>query len=114
MCRKLRAKFQVIEANLQKNPSVLKIVWRVNFGTGIKFGTDVAKRYGEGSEVLVFLRKKRGRKTVRILNSEKPRWWQNSTDSSAVLFLVRKGPLGTCRRTTRTTSIQSARQLLHN
>ena len=35
---------------------------------GSKFGTDVAKRYGEGSEVLVFLGK-RGRKTVRILKN---------------------------------------------
>ena len=51
-----------------KDPSVLKIVRRVNFGTGIKFGTDVAKRYGEGSEVLVFLGK-RGRKMVRILKN---------------------------------------------
>ena len=51
-----------------KDPSVLKIVRRVNFGMGSKFGTDVAKRYGEGSEVLVFLGK-RGRKTVRILKN---------------------------------------------
>ena len=37
---------------------ILKTVRRVNFGTGTKFGTDVAKRYGEGSEVLVFLGKR--------------------------------------------------------
>ena len=36
----------------------------MNFGTGRKFGTDVAKRYGEGSEMLVFLGK-RGRETVQ-------------------------------------------------
>ena len=54
------------QTTLPKDPSVLKIVRRVNFGTGSKFGTDVAKRYGEGSEVLVFLGK-RGRKTVRVL-----------------------------------------------
>ena len=30
--------------------------------------------------------------------SEKLRRWQNTTDSSAVLFLVRKGPLGNCPR----------------
>ena len=41
-----------------KSPPVLKILWRVNFGTGSKFGTDVARRYGDGSEVLVFLEKK--------------------------------------------------------
>ena len=41
---------------------------RVNFGTGNKFGTDVAKRYGEGSEVLVFLGR-RGRETVQILKN---------------------------------------------
>ena len=27
-------------------------------------------------------------------DTEKLRWWQNTTDSSAVLVLVRKGPLG--------------------
>ena len=40
----------------------------MNFGTGRKFGTDVGKRYGEGSEMLVFfffLPGKRGRKTVQ-------------------------------------------------
>ena len=41
----------------------------MNFGTGSKFGTDVAKRYAEGSEVLVFFLGKRGRKTVRILKN---------------------------------------------
>ena len=51
-----------------KDPSVLKIVRRVIFGMGSKFGTDVGKRYGEGSEVLVFLGK-RGRKTVRVLKN---------------------------------------------
>ena len=74
-----------------KDPSVVKIVRRGNFGTGSKFGTDVAKRYGEGSEVLVFSRKKRQENGT---DPEKLRRWQNSTDSSAVLFLVRKGPLG--------------------
>ena len=47
---------------------VLKILRRVNFGTGRKFGTDIAKRYGEGSEMLIFPGK-RGRKTVRILKN---------------------------------------------
>ena len=41
-----------------QDPSVLKMVRRVNFGTGSKFGTDVAKRYGEGSEVLLFFLEK--------------------------------------------------------
>ena len=77
-----------------REPPVLKILRRVNFGTGSKFGTDVAKRYGEGSEVHVFLGK-RDRK--RCADTEKLRRWQNSTDSSAVLFLVRKGPLGLLR-----------------
>ena len=36
----------------------------MNFGTARKFGTDVAKRYGEGSEMLVVLGK-RGKKTVQ-------------------------------------------------
>ena len=47
-----------------RHPAVLKILRSVNFGTGRKFGTDAAKRYGEGSEMLVFLGK-RGRKTVQ-------------------------------------------------
>ena len=41
-----------------RDPPVLKLLRRVTFGTGRKFGTDVAKRYGEGSEMLVFLGKK--------------------------------------------------------
>ena len=36
-----------------RDPAVLKILRSVNFGTGRKFGTDAAKRYGEGSEMLV-------------------------------------------------------------
>ena len=48
----------------ERDPPVLKILRRVKFGTGRKFGTDVAKRYGEGSEMLVFL-DKRGRKRVQ-------------------------------------------------
>ena len=51
-----------------RDPPVLKRLRKVNFGTGSKFGRDVAKRYGEGSEVLAFLGK-RGRKTVRILKN---------------------------------------------
>ena len=64
----------------------------MNFGTGSKFGTDVAKRYGEGSEVLVFSSRKKRQENGT--DTKKLRWWQNSTDSRAVLFLVRKGPLG--------------------
>ena len=37
-----------------RDPPVLNILLGVNFGAGRKFGTDVAKRYGEGSEMLVF------------------------------------------------------------
>ena len=51
-----------------KDPPVLKILRRANFGAGSQFSTDVAKLYGEGSEVLVFLGK-RGSKTVRILKN---------------------------------------------
>ena len=48
-----------------KDPSVLKIVRRANSLRREKFGTEVAKRYGVCSKVLVFLGQ-RGRKTVRI------------------------------------------------
>ena len=41
-----------------KDPSVLKIVRRANSLRREKFGTEVAKRYGECSEVLVFPGKK--------------------------------------------------------
>ena len=47
------------------DPPVLNILRRVSFGTGSKFGTEVAKRYGEGSEVLVFLGDKRQEKQYR-------------------------------------------------
>ena len=47
-----------------RDPLMLKILRRVNFGTGRKFGTDVRNRYGEGSEMLLFLGR-RGRKTVQ-------------------------------------------------
>ena len=60
--RTIRTTFQGPEsgtATCPRDPPVLKILRRVNFGTGSRFGTDVAKRYGEGSEVLVFFRKKR-------------------------------------------------------
>ena len=48
---------------IPKDPRVLKLLQRVNFNTGSTFGTEVAKRYGEGSEMLLSL-DKRGRKTV--------------------------------------------------
>ena len=51
-----------------KDPSVLKIVRRANSLRGEKNATAIAKRYGECSEVLVFLGK-RGRKTVRIVKT---------------------------------------------
>ena len=50
------------------NPPVLKILRRVNVGTGRKVGTDVAQRYGEGSEMLVFLGE-RGRKMVEAMKN---------------------------------------------
>ena len=51
-----------------RDPSILKILRTVNFGTGRKFGAEVAKRYGEGSEMLVFLGEK-DRKTVQIVKN---------------------------------------------
>ena len=77
-----------------RDPPVLKILRRVNFGAGSKFSTDAAKRYGEGSEVLVFLGEQAGKRYGYL----KLRRWQNSTDSSVVLFSVRKGPLLGCTR----------------
>ena len=59
---------------------------RVNLGTGRKFGTDVAKRCGEGSEMLVFLGK-RGRKTVQTV--------KNYGGSKIRSIFRKKGPLGT-------------------
>ena len=50
------------------NPPVLKVLRRVTFGTGSKFGTEVAKRYGEGLQMLVFLGKKR-QKWVQIVKN---------------------------------------------
>ena len=47
---------------------VLKILRRVNFGTESQFGTEVAKCYGEGSEILVFPGK-RGSKTVQTVKN---------------------------------------------
>ena len=51
-----------------KDSPVLKLLRRVNFGAGSKFGTEVVKRYGEGSETLVLLGKK-GRKTVQTVKN---------------------------------------------
>ena len=45
------------------------MILRVKFGTGRKFGTDVAKRYGEGSEMLVDFLGEKGRKTVQIVKN---------------------------------------------
>ena len=50
-----------------------------------------AKRYGEGSEMLVFSRKRRqgnGAESEKLRREK-----QHTTASSAVLFLVWKGPL---------------------
>ena len=51
-----------------KGPSRTKNSSESKFSTGSKFATAVAKRYGECSEMLVFLGR-RGRKTVRILKN---------------------------------------------
>ena len=41
-----------------KDPSVLKIVRRLNSARAAKFGTEIRKRYGDCSEMLVFPRKR--------------------------------------------------------
>ena len=78
-----------------RDPPILKLLRRRNFGTGRKFGADVGKRYGEGSEMFVFLGK-RGRETVyRKRKTKTTAVQQNTMDSSAVLFFrKRKDPLG--------------------
>ena len=53
---------------LPKDPSVLKIVRRANSLRRGKNATAITKRYGECSEVLVFVGKRR-RKTVRIVKN---------------------------------------------
>ena len=50
-----------------------------------------SKTLRRGLRSACFPRKKRQENGT---DTEKLRWWQNSTDLSAVLFLVRKGPLG--------------------
>ena len=74
-----------------KDPSVLKIVRKANSLRRDKNATAITKRYGWFSEVLLFLGKKRQENGTgtKILRRQ-----QKTTDSSAVLFLVRKGPLG--------------------
>ena len=52
----------------------------------------MAKRYGQGSEMLVFLRHKRQENGTERENYGGSK--TSTTDSSAVLFLVPKGPLG--------------------
>ena len=71
-----------------RDPPVLKILRRVNFGTGRRFGTEVAKGYREDSEISG--EKKAGK---RGTGSEKLRRWQYTTDLGAVVSLVWKGPL---------------------
>ena len=63
LCAKVLCAFV---APYPKDPSVLKIVRRVNSVGAVNFGTEIRKRYGEGSEMLVFPRKW-SRKTVRIV-----------------------------------------------
>ena len=43
---------------MPEGPSRTKILRRVNFGTRNKFGTEVPKRYGKGSQMLDFLDKR--------------------------------------------------------
>ena len=73
--------------SVPKGPTRTKSSTESEFSTGSKFGTAVAQRYGECSEMLVFLGKG-GRKTVQRVKTTAV------ADSGAVPFLVRKGPLG--------------------
>ena len=63
--RAIRITDRAIRTASVKDPPVLKIVRRANSLRRDKNATAIAKRYGECSEVLVFLGK-RGRKTVQI------------------------------------------------
>ena len=76
-----------------RGPPVLKILRRANSAREVNFATEASKRYGEGSEVLVFFFSGEKRQE-NSTDTEKLRRWQYTTDSSAALFLVRKGPLG--------------------
>ena len=58
---------------------------RVNFGMLSKFVTDVAKRYGEGSEIIGFSRQTRQENRVQTVKN---------CGGSKILRLVRKGPFG--------------------
>ena len=73
-----------------KDHSVLKLVRRANSLQRDKNATAIAKCYGECSELLVFLGKEAGKR----YGLSKTTAVANTTDSGAVLFLVRKGPLG--------------------
>ena len=60
-----------------------------------KFGTEIAKCYGEGSEKKACFSWHKGRKR-KTAQTVKELWlYQNTTDSGAVVFLVRKAPVGT-------------------
>ena len=62
------ARFKSQKKSLPRDPPVLKRLRRVDFGMGSKFGTEVAERYREGSEMLGFLDKK-GRKIVQTVKN---------------------------------------------
>ena len=55
-------------SSLPKGPSRTKR--RVTSARGLKFATTMAKRYGECSEMLVFLGRKRGRETVQTMKND--------------------------------------------
>ena len=50
---------------LKKPANWTHLIRRVNFGTVRKFGRDVAQRYREGSEMLVFFKAKEAGKRYR-------------------------------------------------
>ena len=73
-----------------KDPPVLKILRRVNFGTGSQVGTELAKRYGEGSEMLPFSRQEKN--AEKQVQTVKPTEEAEYYRFGGVAFLVRKGP----------------------
>ena len=80
--------FLLWERAYARDPPVQNLVWTVSLAQAEKFATEAAKHHGKCSEMLVFLRKK-GMKTVQIVKHYGSS--KNTTASSAVVFLLRKG-----------------------
>ena len=80
-------------AAIPKGPSRTKSTTESEFRYGEKIRYGRSKTLWRGLRSACFSRK---RSQENGADTEKLRWWQNGTDSSAVLFLVRKGPLDSC------------------